>query len=132
MDFEPEVLETSGLLGFAGIAPVRVPAVSRVVQFAEKIHAYTYPRLNSRDRDLVDIILLIRGGLGGREDVRRALRETFARRNTHALPRQLPRPPEIWRVPFGEKAKELGLESDLDAAVRPVAEFYRDLLEGQT
>ena len=52
-------------MGFAGIAPSKVPAISREEQFAEKLHAYSLPRAgrpNSRVKDLVDLLLLIESG----------------------------------------------------------------------
>jgi hypothetical protein len=48
-----ELLEGRDWLGFAGIAPSRVPTISREEQFAEKLHAYSLPREgrpNSRGR----------------------------------------------------------------------------------
>ena len=49
-------------LEFAGIEAVHFPAISKEQQFAEKLHAYTFPRsenINSRVKDLIDILLLI-------------------------------------------------------------------------
>lgn len=50
-------------LGFAGISPVVVPALSIEQHWAEKFHAYTRPReaTNSRVRDLVDLVLISGG-----------------------------------------------------------------------
>jgi hypothetical protein len=52
---------TSDLLGFAGIEPVVVPAVSLATQLAEKLHAYTRTyeggRVSSRVKDLIDLAL---------------------------------------------------------------------------
>jgi predicted nucleotidyltransferase len=57
-----EILTTPDLLGFAGIAPVAVPAIPIVVQVAEKLHAYTRVyeggRVSSRAKDLVDLALI--------------------------------------------------------------------------
>lgn len=55
-----EWLTGPDVLGFAGISPARVAALSREQQFAEKIHAYTFPRgarTNTRVKDLVDFVL---------------------------------------------------------------------------
>jgi len=49
-------------LGFAGVASATFRAVSPEEQFAEKLHAYTLPRVgreNTRVKDLVDLVLLI-------------------------------------------------------------------------
>lgn len=56
----PEPLRGEDLLAFAGIAPAEVLAIPKAQQFAEKIHAYTYPwtdRPNTRTKDLVDLLL---------------------------------------------------------------------------
>ncbi len=63
---EPERLDGDDLLAFAGIPPAAVMAISKPQQFAEKLHAYTFPwagRLNTRTKDLVDLVLLIERGL---------------------------------------------------------------------
>lgn len=47
-------------LGFAGISPATIYAISKEQQFAEKLHAYTLPRtdrFNTRVKDLVDMLL---------------------------------------------------------------------------
>lgn len=57
-----ETLSGRDWLGFAGIASAKFPAVSPEEQFAEKLHAYTLPRVgreNTRVKDLVDLVLLI-------------------------------------------------------------------------
>jgi Nucleotidyl transferase AbiEii toxin, Type IV TA system len=63
---EPERILGDDLLAFAGIPPAEVLVVSRSQQFAEKIHAYSFPwsgRVNTRTKDLVDLVLLIERGL---------------------------------------------------------------------
>src|SRR5262245_56909564 len=59
---EPERLVGDDWLAFAGLPPAVALAVPRAVQFAEKIHAYSRPwddRINTRTKDLVDLLLLI-------------------------------------------------------------------------
>ena len=49
------------LLAFAGVPPPRVLAILLPQQFAEKLHAYTFPwkdRENTRTKDLVNRVLL--------------------------------------------------------------------------
>jgi len=80
---DPEWLTSPDVLGFAEIPPARVAALSREQQFAEKIHAYTLPRrdrANSRVKDLIDLVLLLRLGLSDTDMVKQALHATFARR----------------------------------------------------
>lgn len=57
-----EIIEGEDWLGFAGIAQAKICAISKEQQFAEKLHTYTKPRIdsdNSRAKDLADMILLI-------------------------------------------------------------------------
>jgi len=87
---EPERLLGDDLLSFAGIGPASVLAIPKAQQFAEKLHAYTFPwsgRMNARTRDLVDLVLLIERGPPEAGDIRRALDATFSTRATHPLPR---------------------------------------------
>jgi len=88
-----ELLEGRNWLGFAGIYPTKFVAISKEQQFAEKLHAYTLPRLegtNSRVKDVVDMVLLLRLGTLDLERLREAIRTTFALRETHVLPVVLP------------------------------------------
>ncbi|HRZ56117.1 MAG TPA: nucleotidyl transferase AbiEii/AbiGii toxin family protein [Candidatus Paceibacterota bacterium] len=115
--FEP--LEGRDWLGFAGIAPSRVPAISREEQFAEKLHAYSLPREgrpNSRVKDLVDLLLLIESGMLDGDRVRQCIEATFRRRDTHPVPSPLGAPPQVWAGPFAEMAANCGLSQDSAAA----------------
>ena len=112
---QPEVLTGEGLLEFAGVEAARVFAIPRPQQFAEKVHAYTFPwrdRTNTRSKDLVDLVLLIEMGPPEPVQVRAALEATFATRNTHALPVLLPPPPEAWRADFAAMAAEALLSTN--------------------
>lgn len=121
-----EITRPRDWLGFAGIEPPIVRMISGAQQFAEKIHAYTLPRglaPNSRVRDLVDIMLLIRGADLDPIMVVDAMRRTFARRGTHPLPTNLSQPPVEWQKPFDLMAKECGLVSSIVDAYGEVREF---------
>ena len=51
-------------LSFGGVPPPSFPIISAEQQIAEKLHAYTLPRgerVNTRTKDLIDMVLLIRG-----------------------------------------------------------------------
>jgi hypothetical protein len=125
-----EHLEGRDWLGFAGIAPSKVPAISREEQFAEKLHAYSLPREgrpNSRVKDLVDLLLLIESGTLDADRVGQCIEATFRRRDTHPVPSPLGAPPEAWAGPFGEMAGKCGLNQDLLAAFSGVAEFITRL-----
>jgi len=125
----PEPLEGEDFLGFAGCANARALAIPRAQQFAEKIHAYSHPwddRINTRSRDLVDMVLLIeRGGLDP-EEVRRALAATFGRRGGRAVPGELMPPPETWTAEFTAMAAQAGLtHADLATAFQTLQQFWR-------
>ena len=108
----PEWRKGQEFLSFAGIPPANVALLPLDQQFAEKIHAYSFPREsrpNSRTRDLVDIVLLIDYGPPGKELVQKALRATFKRRDTHPLPAKLVPPPETWKASYRKMAEECGV-----------------------
>jgi hypothetical protein len=111
---EPERLLGDDILSFAGIPPAEVLAISKPQQFAEKLHAYTYPwpgRLNTRTKDLVDLVLLIERGLPDGAGIRVALRATFSARVTHPLPVALNPPPDTWAADFSAMATEAALST---------------------
>lgn len=126
---QPEFLDGDDLLDFAGISPARALAISQPQQFAEKAHAYSFPwgnRLNTRTKDLVDLVLLIERGNLEVEAVRVALIATFQRRSTHNLPTKLMPPPEEWKVEFMTMSEEAGLStSDYLSAFSMLSEFWQ-------
>lgn len=116
-------------LGFAGIAARTFPAISKEQQFAEKLHAYTLPRIggtNTRVRDLVDMYLLFRLGLDT-QLVRDAIHAIFDRRKTHKMSYSLPPPPDDWTRPFAALAKECSIDPDIRAAFDAIASFVAGL-----
>lgn len=127
----PEWITGPDMLGFAGILPAHAATLSRDQQFAEKIHAYTLPRkdrMNTRVKDLVDLVLLIELGLPDAEQVRHALRATFDRRRTHPLPLELDSPPEEWAAPYKVLATETGLDfTTLHAAFAFLTTYWQTL-----
>jgi hypothetical protein len=125
-----ELLQGHDWLGFAGIAPSKVPAISREEQFAEKLHAYSLPREgqpNSRVKDLVDLLLLVESGSLNLGRVGQCIEATFRRRATHSVPSSLDAPPQTWAGPFADLASKCGLSEDLAAAFSRVAEFFSGL-----
>ena len=128
---QPDFLIWEDVLGFAGIEPARAIAISKAQQFAEKLHAYTYAwddRENTRVKDIVDLVLLIERGELDPGEVAAAIRETFARRNTHAIPRELTAPPPSWASEFPSLARQVELMTlELDAAFKVVVEYFNSL-----
>lgn len=120
-DHEPvgsaESLTMPDVLGFAGIAPVHVPAISLAQQAAEKLHAYTRryegDRVSSRAKDLVDLVLIAELFPFGAGELRHAVEAIFTARGTHPRPVGLPRPPNEWAVPFRQLASSVGVTGDL-------------------
>jgi hypothetical protein len=118
-------IEGEGWFDFAGLPRPAFRMISREQQFAEKLHAYTRPRIerdNSRVKDLVDLLLLMQTEMD-QPRLRDNIERTFTHRATHLLPPALPPPPESWRPRFQELATECGLDVDMESAVRNVGRY---------
>jgi hypothetical protein len=122
-----ELLSGRDWLGFAGIASASFAAVSPEEQFAEKLHAFTLPRVgreNTRVKDLVDLVLLIERTQLSTTRLPKAIRETFQRRKTHEIPSALISPPASWSAPFAEMAAESGIAPDMQTHFGMVEQFF--------
>lgn len=122
-----ERVETRDWLGFAEIAPASVPMIQREQQFAEKLHAYILPRggtANSRVRDLVDMVLLIRPETLNKAVCLEALRRTFERCGAHDLPTALKPPPVAWEKPFLRLAEGCRLDTSANKAFAELSRFF--------
>ncbi len=126
---QPEWIQLHSLLEFAGIPAPRIALYPVEQQFAEKIHAYTFPwrdHENTRVKDLADLVLLITSGMLDAMCVRTALHATFETRGTHALPDALPSPPSGWAAAYAALAQEYALPAaTLDAAYGLVCDYWR-------
>jgi len=123
-----ETIKGRNWLEFAGIDSPSLYMIPREQQFAEKLHAYTLPRpgaVNSRVRDLVDMVLLVQSGTLRSEVVSDAVRITFQRRKTHDLPKAQAQPPADWQRPFSALARECGLVEDVDGCFTLLKSFLR-------
>lgn len=88
-----------GLLAFADVAPVEMPAVGPARQMIEKLHAYTRDyglRENSRPRDLIDMLAMSAVMPFGADHLRSVGQRVFAERARQAWPPALKEPPEGW------------------------------------
>jgi predicted nucleotidyltransferase component of viral defense system len=125
-----EIVTGRDWLGFGGVAPPSFPVISAEQQFAEKLHAYSLPRgerVNTRTKDLIDMVLLIRSGKLDKKKTAGAVRATFAKRATHAVPQELEPPPAAWGPVFGTLAKECGLMMKMEEGFAVLREFARTL-----
>lgn len=103
---EPEELTAPDLLGFAGLAPASLRGYPLEMHVAEKLHAYTLPRLreNSRVKDLPDLALLASLRVLEADRLRRVLELVFRNRATHELPPSVPDPPASWTAVYERMA----------------------------
>jgi len=130
-----EVVEGRDWLGFGGIAPPSLPIISREQQFAEKVHAYSLPRgdrVNTRTKDLIDMLLLIQQGKLDNLRLAGAIKVTFAKRATHPMPRKLEPPPVEWEPVFQSLARECDLDVRLSVGFETVQGFVSNVLGKQT
>ena len=130
-----DILDGSDLLRFADIPAIRLPVVSLEQHFAEKVHAYTQPhegRLNSRTKDLVDMVLLIRLGCAGQAEAAcAAIERTFAHQRRHPVPTDLPPPPGEWAEDYVTLAAQVALEErTLESAYTLVRRVYQEIFKG--
>lgn len=113
-------LSLKNYLGFTGFEAPKVLVISVEQHFAEKIHAYTVPRVseNSRVKDLVDLYLIAKNEKVDVAVLKQCLEETFKRRDTHALPSELQKPPESWGKPFNN------FELDMEECFKFLSSFW--------
>jgi hypothetical protein len=130
---EPEVVVAEDVLAFAGIAPPTLRLYPIETHLAEKLHAYTMPRLrpNSRVKDLPDIALLATAQPIDAKRLRAALEQTFTFRKTHSLPVMLPEPLPAWKTPYAAMAREDQLAwPTLDEVMKAAKAFLDPVLAG--
>ena len=126
-----ETITTRDWLGFAGIKPPFVKLLSKEQQFSEKLHAYTLPdrsTTNSRVKDLVDMVLLIKHGNLEPKKVQLSLNATFVKRKTHQLPKILNLPPSQWKPIFEKLAMSCALNENIEDAFYMLKVFYSECL----
>lgn len=104
---QPDVKLAKDVLDFVGVPPPKLRIYPVATHIAEKLHAYTMPRvkLNSRVKDLPDIALLASAGPISSGALRTSIERTFEYRGTHSVPEQLPSPPAEWDVAYRRLAQ---------------------------
>jgi hypothetical protein len=130
----PETREGSDLLDFAGVPHVHFPIYPLPQQLAEKLHAYTLPRVspNTRTKDLVDLVVVAAVERVDGADLLESLRATFDARRTHDVPATLTPPDPSWTEPFRRLASEAPISptADLGLGFALVRAFWSPVLRG--
>jgi hypothetical protein len=108
-----EVLEVPSVLGFADLSPVTMLVTPVERHIADKVDAYLRGHINvrtvsTREKDLVDIVLLAAAERPHAGRLRRALHDVL--HTEHAVPAALPPPPAAWGAAYRSLAQQLGLE----------------------
>jgi hypothetical protein len=100
-------------------------------QFAEKVHSYTLPRksgINSRVKDLVDLVLILDKDAPARELVKPAIEATFIHRGTHGIPATIPAAPPTWTSSFTAMAKQVNIsETTVEGAIARVNHYWKGI-----
>lgn len=114
------------------LSPPEVEVAATTQHFAEKLHALTRdygPQLNTRIRDLVDLMLLIELDLVRPAHVLRVVRHVFESRGTHDVPAELPDPPAGWTEDYAQGAGATSLRArTLQEAMSRLRSFWREAL----
>lgn len=135
LPYPPDRLAGIRFFDFADLEPIEIPAIPIAHHVAEKVHAYTRTyssdRKSTRVKDLVDIVLISLESSFTAGELRTALEQTFSPRGTHDLPAHLPSPPAEWSVPFGELAKRIGLNPDIDEGYSRAVLLLDPVLSGE-
>ncbi len=125
-------LEGSDLLAFAGIPRPVIRATSRAQHLAEKVHALTRPfddRINTRVKDLVDIMLLMDMGLPKPTVVKSTVEKIFTARQTHSIPQKIENLPVTWVSSFTAMAMDIGLaQTKVEDAASRFNDYWLKLL----
>jgi hypothetical protein len=124
---EVEQVEGSDWLGYCGIKTPRMWMISIEQQLAEKLHAYSLPReerLNSRAKDLVDMLLLTEHRNINADGFTQTIQKVFRSRKTHSLPTSLSEPPKEWMTLYEALADECGIKQSMTQAFSQINQFY--------
>jgi len=124
-------LPGSDILSFADIASPRIRATTTAQHLAEKVHALTRPyddRINTRVKDLGDIMLLMDRGLPQRETIKLAVEVIFSSRQTHTVPSYIDTPPTTWASSYSAMATELNLtQTTIESATSRLNDYWKTL-----
>jgi predicted nucleotidyltransferase component of viral defense system len=135
MAIAPSKFVAGDIFAFADLPPLSLQVYAREVHLAEKLHAYTLPRptVNSRIKDLPDMVVLAASVVFHSDELRRAIAETFQHRASHPIPDVLPPPPERWANGYARMARENSLPwLTLDDVFQKASTFLNPILAGIT
>lgn len=124
-----EIEEVDGLdwLEYCGIDTPKMRMISIEQQLAEKLHAYSLPRvdkLNSRAKDLIDMLLLIELKNMNPDTFKKTIQKVFKARKTHSIPNFLDEPPQEWATLYQTLADECGIKQSILDAFRELNQFF--------
>ncbi len=131
---EPETRPGDDLLTFIDIEPLEHRIYPKEAHVAEKLHAWSQPRdkPNSRMKDIVDIGLLAAHESFDFPPLRKSIEATFAARDTHPIPRDIPECPTAWRHRFKAVRERDGLKwADFDELEALVQRFIRPVIDDE-
>lgn len=134
MHGQPEEVEGSTFLDFAGVEPGLYLIYPLETHIAEKLHAYTLSRvrMNSRVKDLPDLALLASARSIDGAELRAAIHRTFDHRATHPVPASVPEPPAAWAPVYARIAANDGLRwQTLEEVTQAVQAFLDPVLAGE-
>jgi len=125
---DPDVVKGDDLLAFAGIEPATHRLYPVETHVAEKLHAYTLPRIgpSTRVKDLPDLALLGHAGERNAARMVAAIAQTFTFRKTHPVPASLPAPPPTWEQDYATMAEANDLPWASLASVTAAARAFLD------
>jgi hypothetical protein len=123
-------IEGSDILAFAGVPAPLIRVTSTAQHFAEKMHALTRPfdnRINTRVKDLGDIMLLMDRGLPAPTVVADVVNRIYSARNTHPIPQSF-EAPLTWTSSYTAMAQELNLaQTTIKTAASRVNGYWKTI-----
>jgi hypothetical protein len=129
---DPERTSGTELFEFIGIEPVEHRVYPRETHVAEKLHAWSMPRVrpNSRVKDLVDLALMADGLRFHYDALRTSIEATFEFRDTHSVPTDLPDVPASWSDQYTGLRDENNLPWDsVEQVATLVGQFLKPVLD---
>ncbi|HEY8287286.1 MAG TPA: nucleotidyl transferase AbiEii/AbiGii toxin family protein [Chloroflexota bacterium] len=128
-----ESIAIPNLLAFAEFDPITIPVLPLATHVAEKLHAYMRgygdgTRRSTREKDLVDLVLIAGFCPFDAQVLRAALEETFAVRGKQPLPTAMPPPPSGWGPGYRKLASSVGIDPEVSHGYARTAAFLDPVL----